>query len=359
MDKRYQVFVSSTYEDLKDERREVIQALLELDCFPAGMELFQAADEDQWTVIKSVIDDCDYYVVIIGGRYGSTDLEGVSFTEKEYRYALEQGKPVMAFIQSPGVILVDKTDKDAELAKRLEDFRALVKQKMCRFWSTPSELGASVSRSVTQMVKTHPAGGWVPAKFLPTSDQAAEMLRLRGQIDELNSQLQEARTTAPEGTSQFAQGLEVFDMNYTVDIGTVYGRKEWTHQVGANWDTIFARLAPHMLGWTRESNLKYPLESLINDIHGGYLRRTHTGVDIGNVDLDETDFKTILVQLRALGYIKESERNETGKSPYVAWKLTEYGDSVMTKVRAIKKGASGIVRESKEEFGNDARESSD
>ena len=41
-EKRYQVFVSSTYEDLQEERREVMQALLELDCIPAGMELFPA-----------------------------------------------------------------------------------------------------------------------------------------------------------------------------------------------------------------------------------------------------------------------------------------------------------------------------
>ena len=59
MDKRYQVFVSSTYEDLIEERKEVMQALLELGCIPAGMELFQAGNEDQWTLIKRVIDDCD------------------------------------------------------------------------------------------------------------------------------------------------------------------------------------------------------------------------------------------------------------------------------------------------------------
>ena len=55
MDKRYQVFVSSTFEDLQEERKEVIQVLLESDCIPAGMELFQASDDDQWTLIKNVI----------------------------------------------------------------------------------------------------------------------------------------------------------------------------------------------------------------------------------------------------------------------------------------------------------------
>ncbi|HJV93592.1 MAG TPA: DUF4062 domain-containing protein, partial [Azonexus sp.] len=82
MNKRYQVFVSSTYADLKDERQSVIQALMEMDCIPAGMELFPAADEEQWLFIKKIIDDCDYYLLVIGGRYGSTTSDGISYTEK-------------------------------------------------------------------------------------------------------------------------------------------------------------------------------------------------------------------------------------------------------------------------------------
>jgi hypothetical protein len=65
MDKRYQVFVSSTFVDLQNERQKVIHALLEQDCFPSGMELFPAANDDQWTLIKKVINECDYYLVII------------------------------------------------------------------------------------------------------------------------------------------------------------------------------------------------------------------------------------------------------------------------------------------------------
>ena len=91
MEKRYQVFVSSTYADLKDERQKVIQTLMELDCIPSGMELFPAMDEEQWQFIKNIIDDCDYYLLIIGGRYGSLAEDGISYTEKEYDYAIEKG----------------------------------------------------------------------------------------------------------------------------------------------------------------------------------------------------------------------------------------------------------------------------
>jgi hypothetical protein len=45
MDKRYQVFVSSTYTDLKEERWKAIQAVIELDCIAAGMELFPPSEK--------------------------------------------------------------------------------------------------------------------------------------------------------------------------------------------------------------------------------------------------------------------------------------------------------------------------
>ena len=152
MEKRYQVFVSSTYDDLRDERQEVIQALLELDCIPSGMELFPAANDDQWTLIKRVIDDCDYYLVIIGGRYGSTSKSGKSYTQMEYEYAISKGKPVIAFLhKDPSAIPSGKTDKDEQGKKKLDEFREIAKQTMVRFWLSPQELGSVVSRSIVKL----------------------------------------------------------------------------------------------------------------------------------------------------------------------------------------------------------------
>src|ERR1043166_5779579 len=106
MERRHQVFVCSTYEDLIIERQQVIHALLELDCIPAGMEMFPAADEDSWSLIKEVIDDSDYYVVILAGRYGSTTEEHIGFTEREYDYAASVGKPILAFLhEDPSKII--------------------------------------------------------------------------------------------------------------------------------------------------------------------------------------------------------------------------------------------------------------
>src|SRR3954468_7702491 len=98
MERRYQVFVSSTFLDLKEERAAVVSALLQLDAIPAGMELFPAADDDAWTLIERVIAASDYYLLVIGGKYGSIDPHTeLSFTEREYDFAVAAGKPVMAF----------------------------------------------------------------------------------------------------------------------------------------------------------------------------------------------------------------------------------------------------------------------
>lgn len=162
MDKKYQVFVSSTYEDLKEERRVVMQALLELDCIPAGMELFPAANEDQWSLIKKVIDQCDYYILIIGVRYGSICAEGISFTEMEYQYALETNKPTITFIHKDHSLLpIQKKENSIDQTDRFNNFIELVQKKLCKYWSSSEELGAVVSRSLIKLQQDHPGAGWV------------------------------------------------------------------------------------------------------------------------------------------------------------------------------------------------------
>ena len=84
MKKKYQVFISSTYKDLVDERAAVTQCLLDMGCIPVGMEQFPASNMSQMDYIKMMLDDCDYYVLILAGKYGTIDSDGIGFTEKEY-----------------------------------------------------------------------------------------------------------------------------------------------------------------------------------------------------------------------------------------------------------------------------------
>lgn len=193
MDKRYQVFVSSTYADLREERQKVMQTLMEMDCIPSGMELFPAADEEQFEFIKKVIDDCDYYLLIIGGRYGSVGSDGMSYTEKEYEYALERGIKVIALVhEDPTLIPAGKTDVEAKLRKRLEKFRDKVKTgRLVKFWRSPDELPALVSLSLSKTIKTYPARGWIRAGETSQEDLLNEINELRKENDRLKTAIEE------------------------------------------------------------------------------------------------------------------------------------------------------------------------
>jgi Domain of unknown function (DUF4062) len=100
MQTNFQVFVSSTYTDLIDERQDTLKSILDLGHIPSGMEGLFAADQEQLSYIKTIIDKCDYYILIIAGRYGSVDETGVSYTEKAYDYAVGKGITVLAFINN-------------------------------------------------------------------------------------------------------------------------------------------------------------------------------------------------------------------------------------------------------------------
>lgn len=164
--RRYQVFVSSTYEDLKDERRLVMQALLETKCIPTGMELFPAANQEQWKLIQRVIDDCDYYIVIVGGRYGSTGPAGTSYTEMEFDYAVKTGKSVLGFFHSdldqlPGARL----EKDSKRRRRLDIFTGKIKKRICKPWSTAEGLASAIKSAILHAIEHDPKPGWVRAPF--------------------------------------------------------------------------------------------------------------------------------------------------------------------------------------------------
>lgn len=172
MKKRYQIFISSTFADLKDERKMVMHAVLERKCFPAGMELFPAIDKKQFDYIKKVIDDSDYYLLIIGARYGSMDDNGVSYTEKEYDYAVKKGIPVIAFLHNDiKSIPLAKADVDKVLQEKLEAFRGKVqKGRLVNYWENAHDLKAKVISSLVDVFEDQPKVGWVRADTVASAD---------------------------------------------------------------------------------------------------------------------------------------------------------------------------------------------
>lgn len=122
MNKKLQVFVSSTYTDLNDERQAAVEAILDAGHIPAGMELFKAG-KSQMETIRKWIDESDVYMLILGGRYGSIEEEsGLSYTELEYRYAISKNMPVFAIVLDESFLHVKAASSGSEIIFEKDNF---------------------------------------------------------------------------------------------------------------------------------------------------------------------------------------------------------------------------------------------
>lgn len=166
MDKKYQIFISSTYVDLKEAREKVRDAILSMYHFPVGMELFGAANEEQWEIIRETIDSSDYYVLIVGQRYGSVvppglSGAGISYTEMEFRYALDKGIPILAFLLDDSVA-VKPEYVETENREKLTAFKnAVTEGRTVEWWKTPDELAQKVTASIYKQITRTKRPGWI------------------------------------------------------------------------------------------------------------------------------------------------------------------------------------------------------
>lgn len=197
MEIKYQIFVSSTYNDLIEERKEVTQAILECGCIPSGMELFPASSKKQWEVIKKVIDDCDYYLLIVAGKYGSigTDDYGnkISYTEMEFNYAIETGKKVIVLLhKNPDTLIAYQVEQNRNKIYRLKKFREKAQNgRMVKYWTNKDDLKSAAITSINSSVKNDPGTGWVKASniTLESNNVNLEIMQLQDTIKQLNLQI--------------------------------------------------------------------------------------------------------------------------------------------------------------------------
>ncbi len=335
-DKRYQVFISSTFTDLQEERRQVMQAVMNLDGIPAGMELFPAADEEQFEFIKKIIDDCDYYVIIIGGRYGQVSAAGISYTELEYDYAIKRGMKVLAFIHGdPMQIAIGKSEPDPAIREKLETFRKKVSEgRLVKFWKSVADLPGMVIVALSQTIKAHPAIGWVRGDIATAPELLSQINQLRQQNENLkneNSQLR--KEAAPKTNPNLASGSD------TTTIGGAYysdffrSSQTWSKKV--SWDRLFGIVGPKVIGPVAYAALSTTISSSME---------AEFGFSEKHFRLAESDFETIMLQLQALNLLKIYTAETTKGGVSVFCQLTEYGISYLTQVRAQKKSTKAAIR---------------
>lgn len=329
MSKKYQVFVSSTYTDLVHEREQIIKACLEMGHIPVGMEMFSAADEEQWKIIQRQIDDIDYYIILVAHRYGSTTPEGISYTEKEYDYAVSKGIPILGFVlEDSAPWPADKIDNDEHKKISLASFKNKIKSRLVNFWKTKDDLHAKFSIALMKAIANNPRTGWVKSEDSIGTDVMKELSRLSSENAVLRKENEILKIKKIDEEDKNREIIEILEKNKR-SIAIWYVDKEsWNEEEPGHVSLLqlFQAIAPNLL----TENFK---DEIARDIAfhfaGSKSYRHHWPVPSNYLNSWITD-------LHALGLIEPSKKKHPVSDDKDYWTLSPKGRDVIGSIRKLR-----------------------
>lgn len=326
LNKKYQIFVSSTYEDLKDERKAVIEQILNMGHLPVGMELFVASDDEQFEYIKRIIDNCDYYVLILGGRYGSISPNtGISYTEMEYNYAVEKNIPVLVF----PFIDIDKLPvkkKDKDLTQITNFINKATGSRIRKAWENKAHLCINVMNSLYRNFEENPQSGWIRPEEYDNSKLLNEINELRKYNSELEKKIAEYKKQLTPNISDLANMNEEFELHFQYVENNSHHL--WNSKINITWNQIFSYIAPKLISPKSAGLLKYEIDApLINKLASKKYEKVY---------IEDDDFQTIKIQFMTQGLLNAYPANNTKGGVTEFIQITQKGKSYMQQIKTVK-----------------------
>lgn len=314
---KYQVFISSTYSDLSKERKQVLDVLLMADCIPAGMESFVATDDEQFNVIKKVIDLCDYYILILGKRYGSVnESTGLSYTEMEYNYAIDKGIPVLVFAIDDSVVLdSDKVEADDIKKGKLAQFKSrAMRNRLASIWRDTSDLLGKVAISIMQAKSEISRPGWHRGNNTDQEKLINEVLVLRKENDDLKNQMStllESKENTNLNETFFKKEIM---LHYTEQVYIFTSDTTINHKViTTTLDELFKYISLRLTGNKSASDFI----DAVSSFQSGYY-------------IDDQDALVVRNKFEQLGLLESF----TGKNDIEMIKLTDAGIKMMNRLNS-------------------------
>ncbi|MEN4602403.1 DUF4062 domain-containing protein [Pantoea agglomerans] len=230
MNRKFQIFVSSTYTDLIEERQAAVSAILTAGHIPAGMELFKPGDQTQLDIIKRWIDESDIYLLILGGRYGTIAPDNDhAYTELEYDYALKNNKPLFSVVIDNNFLNDKVKDVGASILElenpdKYKSFRAKVVSYPVEFFRDTKDIQIAIYKTLPTLISDRDLKGWVSGREIPDStfliDQVSRLTKenedLKNQIALASSQSLDMGELTEEKTSssqneEFIKTMQIFE----------------------------------------------------------------------------------------------------------------------------------------------------
>ncbi len=343
-DKRYQVFISATYLDLRDERGVLLQTLPTLGCLPTTLEA-HGQNLSTMVNIRRRIDESDYYILLVGSRYGSLMPSGVSYTHMEYVYAATKQKPMLILMhESPESRAAELQEQGVEGKLKFGDFRKLLQREREQiiYWRDAKDLAYVLQNAVPALVKRHPAIGWVRVG----NNNAAinlekECNALKKRVQELEQEREKWLSNTASSLENLAKGEEIFEIQYRCKAYAGGNCQDVNVKSRLSWNELLVSFGPHLLQPQTEDFMAAKIserlqQNALSEVQRDY-PKTHAVVE---VQLTPMCFNVIKMQFRTLALIQKVNRDNDQR---MWWQLTALGERNLANVMSVRRTTSRPV----------------
>ncbi|KAA8733225.1 DUF4062 domain-containing protein [Acinetobacter qingfengensis] len=318
--KRYYVYLSSFFDDVKVERLKLENCLLNLDTFPWG--LHERRSSLNTALVRRQIDDSDYVIVLLGGKYGDLSASGLSYLHLDFLYALNKQKIMISLVDMfPDKRSNQEQDQHPELIKKLDHFRQLLKKDSQYYYEFKStlDLESSMRRIFAQVVQTHPASGWIKLNEHEAQDQASHINTSKF-ITTAVKKLPE-RHTVLDTLETKVSGDENVIVRYHAHAYQDGNLQDIRPQRHLGWFQILQILSTHFQTPALENNfaraLNQYLESTALSDARQIFPRAHA---VARTQIDEQCLQEIKLQMKWNNWIVPLAQHQAGARTY--WELT-------------------------------------
>ncbi len=334
IDKQYHVYISTAGPDTQPERAVVQQTLASLGFFSWGLE-----DRTPLTTAfaRRQIDECDYFLLLLGSKYGELSASGVSYMHLEYIYAVTKQKPIIVLLhESPDSRLtsLQETTQDAKI--KFQDFRRQLQREreMVVTYREARDLELALRHAMPQFVTRYPAQGWI--RPMQTQRLQDEIDQLRQKIAQLESQPQaavaERDSLVPGLDIPKVNGDEEFAFDYKVHAYQDGNFRELRPQRRMSWNDLLMVIGPGFSPGAPEENFGRVINDYLNshaleDVRE-VMPRAHA---VARSQINVRGLHTIKMQLKQNGWIVPIGRDNRHR---VLWELSPAGERLLSKMLA-------------------------
>ena len=330
IDKRYHVFISTTEADMHAERVVLSQTLVSQGFFSWGLEQRTPLTT---AFARRQIDDCDYFILMLGSRYGELSASGVSYMHLEYIYAVTKQKPILVLMYEAPESRADQyQDKTPEGNIKFLDFRRQLQRErdMVMTFRDLRDLEVAIRHTMPQFLTRYPAQGWIRPNQQQVQQSQDENEQLRQKLIQLEQQPRTISTPQRSADVPQVQGHEEIAFDYKVHAYQDGNFRELRPQRQLTWNDLLMVIGPGFTPAMPEDSFA----KILND----YLNSTALA-DVRDVMPRAHAVARCQINIRALHMIKTQFKNNAWIVPIgrddrqrVLWELSAAGERHLSRL---------------------------